>query len=660
MDDIRLRMEGFEPQVVEDPEERDRIYCFKCDEQFVVEHVGDNEAWVCPACAHPNLNLHKHFLALGVLFALLAVAGLVLTVIYAVVYSESDIAFVYLMWSCVQTTASGYAVMAIFGDRRAYGLRPLRYLLPALYASAVAAAIIYWFPYHLLTVILVGVAFAGIGAYVGYVFWHTFRMAVPHKPREAVVRPMYTLISVTVHVLLLLYMALVTVVVHQRTPGTSSVEFGRPGGYVPQAVQQQELEQPEEEIQPDEQEIEPNLEEIEVPENRQDIDYQTENSLIFNRTEVPEKPRKRPVRRTTKNVRFEQRYDREYALEQGGGSDKTEWAVLLALRWLKAHQNEDGSWGDPPIQAAMTGLALLCFLGHGEDHLSVEFGPTVRAAISWFVGKQDEDGYFTKEMRWSYQHGMATYAMAEAYGMTGLEDLRPVVAKAVRRICEGQTPEGGWYYEYTKVQNDGSPWAGGDTSVSGWQIQALTAAWYAGIRFSNNMLRDARRRAIQDIKSRFNAEGGCGYQGTGPSRSKEDNYCTTGVGTLCLQFLGQDSCNEVKWGLDLMRRYSCDWERTTGGAFGPFYGWYYVTQAMYHATANPKNNVYWKYWNPLFSTMLTGRQQKDGHWDYPDNAGGQRESSNFTGNNRDLYATCMCCLMLEVYYRYLPTYRPTH
>jgi len=659
MDDIRMRMEGLEPEAFEDPEERDRIFCFKCDEEFLVEHVTDNDGWVCPACAHPNLNLHKHFLALGVLFAVLAVAGLVLTVIYAFVYAESDIAFLFMMWSAVNTTASGYAVMAIFGDKRAYGLRPLRYLLPGLYASAVAAAITYWFPFHILTVILVGLAFAAIGAYGGYVFWHTFRMAVPHKPREAVVRPLYTLISITVHVLLLLYMALATVVIHQRTPGTSSVEFGKPGGYVPAQRAVEELEEiDEEEIEVEEDEIEPELEELETPEHREDIDYITENTTMFLKTEVDEKPRVRPKKRTTKNVRYQQRYDRQYALELGGGSDKTEWAVLQALRWLKRHQHEDGSWGEPPIKACMTGLALLCFLGHGEDHLSIEFGDCVRRAIAWFVGRQDENGYFTQEHRWGYQHGIASYAMAEAYAMTGLEDLRPVVAKAIRRICEGQTPEGGWYYGYAKTGNDGAPRRGGDTSVCGWQIQAITAAWYSGIRYSNNMLREARRRAIIDIKSRFSEAQGCGYTGTGPNRDKASNYCTTGIGTLCLQFLGQHSSAEVKWGLTLMRKYSCDWKKTTGGAFGPFYGWYYVTQAMYHATTNPKSNVYWKYWNPLFSNMLVARQQADGHWDYPENAGGQRESRNFTGKNRPIYSTCMSCLMLEVYYRYLPTYRP--
>ena len=655
MDDIRKRMEGIEPEAFEDPEERDRINCFQCDEEFLVEHVTDDAGWVCPACAHPNLNLHKHFLVLAVLFSMLALAGLALTIHYALVYHTEDIKFLYLMWSAINTTASGYAVLAIFGDRRAYGLRSVRYLLPGLYASAVAAAIIYWFPFHLLTLILAGLAFAGLGAYGGYVFWHALRMAAPHRPREAVVRPMFTLISVTVHALILLWFTFLTVVVAQRTPGTSSVEFGKPGGYVPRMQELEEVKELEEEPELDEEPIEPELEEIKV---KEEIPYEAlDTQILIKRNPEEERPRKQ--RRPRRNVKYQQRYDRQYALEQGGGSDKTEWAVLLALRWLKRHQNEDGSWGQPPIQAAMTGLALLCFLGHGEDHTSEEFGATVRAAITWFVSKQDEDGFFTKAHRWAYQHGIATYAMAEAYAMTGLEDLRPVVAKAVRRICEGQTPEGGWYYGYGKVGNDGAPRRGGDTSVCGWQIQALTAGWYGGIRYSNNMLRDARRRAILDIKSRFNAESGCGYTGTGPNRSKESNYCTTGIGTLCLQFLGQHSAAEVKWGLGLMRRYSCDWKKTTGGAFGPFYGWYYVTQAMYHATTNPKSNVYWKYWNPLFSNMLVNQQHADGHWGYPENAGGQRESANFTGKNRDIYATCMGCLMLEVYYRYLPTYRPT-
>ncbi len=657
MDDTHSETERVEP------EERDRVTCFACGEGYVVEHVAKNEAWACSACAHPNLNLHTHFLVLGIAFAVLAVAGLGLTVSYAITHSEQNVTFLYLMWSAVQTTVSGYVVLAIFNDRRAYGLRALRYLLPGLYASAVAAAIVYWFVFEVVTVIAVGLAFVGLGLYGAYVFWHTLRMSVPHRPRESVVRPVYALVSVTVHVVLMLYMGLATVLVPQPTPGRSSVEFARPGGYVPQSMRIEELDL-EDEPELEEQEIELELEHVEPPEVKE-IEYTTENEMAFTKIDVEEKPRMRKQRQR-RNVHYEQRFNRRYALELGGGTLKTEDAVLAALRWLREHQNPDGSWGEPPIQTSMTGLALLCFLGHGEDDLSEEFGETVRKAIIWLISRQDDDGFFTKvgpvppEGKWVYQHGIATYAMAEAYGVTGLEDLRPVVAKAVRRICEGQTPEGGWYYAYQKVLKDGSPWRGGDTSISGWQIQALTAAWYAGIRFSNDMLSEARRRAIGDIKSRFGSDVGFGYIGTDPGerRTAKENYSTTAVGTLCLQFLGEHDCREVKGGLHLMRRYSCTWTKTAGGEFGPVYGWYYVTQAMYQATDDPRDNVYWKYWNPLCSTMLVERQRPDGHWDYPTGAAGSWEDTCFKGTNKAIYTTAMCCLMLEVYYRYLPTYRP--
>jgi len=560
---------------------------------------------------------------------------------------------VYLMWSCVQTTASGYVVMAIFGDRRAYGLRPLRYLLPALYASAVAAAIIYWFPYHLLTVILVALGFAAIGAYGGYVFWHTFRMAVPHRPREAVVRPMYTLISVTVHVLLVLYMGLVAVVVTHPGGGTAlRADFYDPSLPPVEMLPTPKMVEPIEPVpDPDVEPIDPELEPMQI------IPIPPDPSLP--EMVVPTEPRERlsrPQRHQRPNA-MKWRSDLNRPRERTGEPLEAEPAVLRALRWLKAHQNEEGSWGEAPIQPAMTGLALLCFLGHGEDNLSPEFGSTVRAAMIWFVSQQDEDGFFCGDHRWAYQHGIATYAMAEAYAMTGIEDLKPAVAKAVRRICDGQTPDGGWYYGYGKLAEDGSPKRGGDTSVSGWQIQALTAARGGGIRFPNKVLQYTLLRAVEDLKSRFSLESGFGYTGIAPNRSKEQNYCTTAIGTLCLEFLGQHNTPEVRGGLKLMHRYSCDWDRTSGGAFGPLYGWYYTTQAMWHASADPQKNRYWRYWNPLFSRMLLRRQESDGHWEYPANDGGQRESQHFPGKNRLVYSTAMCCLMLEVYYRYLPTYK---
>ena len=80
---------------------------------------------------------------------------------------------------------------------------------------------------------------------------------------------------------------------------------------------------------------------------------------------------------------------RAAAMKISGGKDASEKAVMAGLRWLKQNQREDGSWGAANIHA-MTGLAVLCFLGHGEMPESPEFGPTVKRALDWLLRKGNE------------------------------------------------------------------------------------------------------------------------------------------------------------------------------------------------------------------------------------------------------------------------------
>ncbi|MDZ4198668.1 MAG: hypothetical protein U1E27_05190, partial [Kiritimatiellia bacterium] len=66
----------------------------------------------------------------------------------------------------------------------------------------------------------------------------------------------------------------------------------------------------------------------------------------------------------------------------------TDQRVLRALDWLKERQQDDGSWvGDSTASSktAMTGLALLTFLAHGEMPGSKPYGDTVEKAIRFLV-----------------------------------------------------------------------------------------------------------------------------------------------------------------------------------------------------------------------------------------------------------------------------------
>jgi hypothetical protein len=330
---------------------------------------------------------------------------------------------------------------------------------------------------------------------------------------------------------------------------------------------------------------------------------------------------------------------RSGALRTFGGTGRGEEAVMKALRWLKNNQSPDGSWskaeGTDP--AAMAGLALLCFLAHNETPASEEFGQTVELAMKFIVSKQAASGAFGRE----YTHGICTYALSEGYALTKIMALRDAVEKGMAYIVNGQQPLGGFDYGYKK----GDRW---DLSVGGWQFQAMKAAKMAGM--ADEKVENAIKLGTEYLrKQAFAASvGGFGYDGKPGAPGTSAKPSMTGAGVLCLQLLGQPNVPEVRAGLEYLKDVPCTWiaadpkEANVKEKKGPknaLYAWYYITQAKFQ-----KGGKDWDNWNAQFSRALIGGQEKDGHWDNGDWGG-------------PVYSTTLCCLMLEVYYRYLPTYK---
>jgi hypothetical protein len=313
----------------------------------------------------------------------------------------------------------------------------------------------------------------------------------------------------------------------------------------------------------------------------------------------------------------------------------TEAAVVKALNWLKSHQNPDGSWG--PNKPAMTGLALLTFLAHGETTSSDDYGQTVEKAIRFLVSQQDAEGRFTKiDQPGSYAHAIATYAISEAYGLTRVPAIKPVMEKAIQVILNGQQAKGGWDYDYKKN-------ARRDTSVAGWQVQALKAAYIAGAE--NAGIKEAMDKAIGDLKAAFDAETGRFYY-TDNNSHKTDNI--TAIAVLCLELLGHSGDREARAGLQALQGTSCDWDKPFPW---PMYGWYYITQAKFH-----QGGQTWAGWNSKFARVFVKNQNEDGSWTSPG-----ANLSNDNGKEVNLgpvYSTTLAALTLQVYYRFLPTYKP--
>src|SRR5262249_58444976 len=72
-----------------------------------------------------------------------------------------------------------------------------------------------------------------------------------------------------------------------------------------------------------------------------------------------------------------------------------------------------------------------------------------------------------------YHHGLAALALCEAAALTDEGRVRTAAQKAIDFIARAQHEAGGWRYQ---------PRQPGDTSVTGWQVQALKAGQLAGLK----------------------------------------------------------------------------------------------------------------------------------------------------------------------------------
>ncbi|MDA3800220.1 MAG: terpene cyclase/mutase family protein [Kiritimatiellae bacterium] len=331
------------------------------------------------------------------------------------------------------------------------------------------------------------------------------------------------------------------------------------------------------------------------------------------------------------------------AMRRFGGNSIAEGAVMRALRWLKKNQSKNGSW--PSEKYAMTSLALLTFMAHGETPDSEEFGETVQNAIKFLVANG-------KRAPARYSCEIVAYAMCEAYGLTKIPAVKEVAEYSLNRVIKGQNPTGGWDYglKGTETRND--------TSVDGWAIQALKAAKMAGIHHPD--FQQSWSMAIKGIQANSNQETGhIGY--TGP---RGGNPGLTGAGVLALQFLGAAKTSECRKGINYLKGLGYivwDGDKKTWMGGSPIYYWYYITQAIFQEDAE-RSGQWWRSWNNEMQKNLVKNQiiEKDayqfkeeefdiGHWVSP--------SESEHGNGTVQYTT-MCTLMLEVYYRYLPTFKP--
>lgn len=329
-------------------------------------------------------------------------------------------------------------------------------------------------------------------------------------------------------------------------------------------------------------------------------------------------------------------------LEAEGGTPQSEAAVLRGLRWLAAHQQQDGSWnfnhhlgtcagrcrnpGTHASTTAATALVLLAFLGHGETHREGEFCEAVRRGLYYLLarGAETPHGLDLQEGT-MYAQGLAAMALCEAYALTHDRGLQRPAQRALDFIVYAQDKQGGgWRY---------SPGMPGDTTVTGWQLMALRSGQMAYLVVPDECL-EAAARFLDSVQQRY---GACyGYQTPGQA------VTTTSIGLLCRMYQGWQRTHEgLAAGVALLA--------AEGPSPDNMYYNYYATQVLHHWGGRP-----WDDWNQKMRERLIADQVADGHesgsWHY---TGGRAAAGG------RLYNTAMAVMTLEVYYRHLPLYRDT-
>jgi len=332
-------------------------------------------------------------------------------------------------------------------------------------------------------------------------------------------------------------------------------------------------------------------------------------------------------------------------LRQNGGSPECEAAVSASLEWLKGKQNPDGSWGRGN-KAAMTGLALLCFLGRCETPESPFYGENVMKGIVYLIELSKKNPHGIISETWmgekggagTYEHGIATYALGEMYtlarlGSKSLPGMREAFEKGVKVIIDNQSAKGGWGYGgkeivYNKNAND--------LSVVGWQFQAIKAAKNTKLKIDG--LETCIKKMIEYMEGMQTKDGGFG----GADRDKHYNqWSLTGVGILALETMAKNKSAATKKAVKFMHEFLAaeplDWNKNCN-----LYCWYYYTQAFFQVGGEE-----WKFYNQMFLPQILSAQQPDGSF--------KRGRPNYPAGDAadEIYRQCLCTLQLESYYRYL-------
>jgi len=308
-------------------------------------------------------------------------------------------------------------------------------------------------------------------------------------------------------------------------------------------------------------------------------------------------------------------------------------SILRGLRWLASVQESDGRWdsrkwgANQDADAAVSGLALLAFLGHGNTDRSGEFRTNVFRALEYLESVQKPDGHFGRRF---YTQGICTMATAQAYAMSGTKRWGAVAQKSLDYCAVNQNPNGGWDYTGSNPNRV-------DTSVTAWVVLGIKSGVIAGLDVPEEATDRIRRWSSESL----NADGTTGYTkvigGQGTSAGTPSMTAAATVGRI---FTGWQA-TEVHKAMEYINRH--------GVNINDLYYTYYASLAMFQIGSD-----FWDQWKESLCEPLERVQARQ-----PGNEfyGSWPPDTKWGGHGGRVYTTALSIMCLEAPYIYEPMLR---
>ncbi len=331
-------------------------------------------------------------------------------------------------------------------------------------------------------------------------------------------------------------------------------------------------------------------------------------------------------------------------------------ASALGLKWLAKNQGKEGNWDSKDL--GLVSVGALAFLSAGHTPETGKYRENVRRALDYVLLNAKPSGLLniTGNRRDMYNHGLSTFVLTQAYGMSNDKRVGLALKKAIKVIVNTQCQDGGWDY-IAKRQDRGH-----DLSIAVMQAKALRGAMDIGVHIPGQSVKSA----IKSVQGYYRATSSTAdkeaerhgwrhekakFPGRFTYNGGNSTTAMAAAGAVCLQEYGRyDDFRIFRSIQAVMGDIGQRMQVKPGHVPFDAYTMYYVSQALYQVGGKQ-----WRVGYPKIRDALVKSQNREsGTGPRDELTYGSWAGGRIGGKPGLLWGTSVAVFSLNIPNRYLP------